>query len=195
MRRSLLGAGLLGLLALLPACRAPRLSGTSVGQYEVNGELVENTCAEGYPAPETLRFFVELRHDAGVVGYWKLANSPIVEGRVERMTGFRFVEASQVVAVPADPTMGVTGCTLAREETVEGTLMGEAASDAGIPLDGGAPAVPPGETRFEGTTTVQVSASRGDCSALVTTAGGPFPALPCVLRFDLVGEQLDEPLW
>ena len=186
----------LPVLLLLPACRAPALTGESVGQYEVTGTLMENTCGEGYPAPDTFRFFVEIRHEADLVGYWKLADAPLVSGTVEREGEFRFVERSELVAIPNDPMAGVAGCSLQREETVAGTLLGAtvASSEADVP-DGGAPESLPGEQRFEGSTTVVVTPASGDCAPLLAAAGGPFPVLPCAIRVNLAGEQLAEPLW
>lgn len=187
---------LVPLLLGLAACRPPKLSGESVGQYSVTGALMENTCGEGYPTPDTLGFYVELRHESGVVGYWKLADAPIVTGTVEREGAFRFVERREVVAIPADPMTGAPGCSLGHEETVEGTLLGalESMSDAALP-DGGVAEPTPGEARFEGSTTISVTPSTGDCTPLLGTAGGPFPALPCTIRFELDAEQLEEPLW
>lgn len=186
----------LPLLLLLPACRAPTLTGESVGQYGVTGTLVENTCGEGYPAPDTFSFFVEIRHEADLVGYWKLADAPLVSGTVEREGDFRFVDRSQVVAIPNDVMAGVAGCALEREEVVAGTLLGAPiATEADVP-DGGAPEPAlPGEQRFEGTTTIAVTPTDGDCTPLLGSAGGPFGALPCAVRFDLAAEQLAEPLW
>ncbi|HJL18529.1 MAG TPA: hypothetical protein RMH99_22910 [Sandaracinaceae bacterium LLY-WYZ-13_1] len=174
-------------LLLLPACRRPTdLSGESMGQYEVRGQLEENTCESGYAAPESLWFHVELRDAAGSeLGWWKLPDAGIVEGTMTDDGTFRFEGHQPVVAVEADPALGVPGCTLDRAEVVSGTLRGGPA-DASVPDDAGAGAAP----GFTGTTTVVVSAASGDCSSLVGSTPGQFPTLPCELRYALEAERV-----
>lgn len=187
-------------LGSLAACRPTRLAGESVGHYEVRGELLENTCGAGHPAPEQLWFFVELRHLDGAVGYWKLSDAPLVEGTLARRGEFRFAERREVVGVPTDQANGVVGCMLAREESIEGSLFADATTEAGVEdaslADGGvASERAEGEARFEAGTTIRVSPAGGDCSALLLPAGGAFDALPCEIRYSLGGERLAEPLW
>jgi hypothetical protein len=196
----------LALLAL-GGCRRPTdLPGEALGQYEVRGALEENTCGDGYAAPSQLWFHVEIRDAPGSeLGWWKLPDAPLASGTVSADRAFRFEHDARVVATPAQPELGRPGCELDRVETVEGTLSGAVGSDAGT-ADGGvrdgsvddagpAPAAP-GIARLEGTTTIRVSAAPGgDCSALIGTGAGQFPALPCEIRFRLTGERLEEEIW
>lgn len=191
----------------IAGCRPTQLSGRSVGQYAVSGALAETTCGEGHPAPPAFSFYVELREEPGSsVGYWKLADGPLVGGSLDREGAFRFEQRLQVVGVPEDAELGVVGCVVERLEIVEGRLEGEVLdagqADAGRADAGQADA---GQTdagasdathaRLRGETRISVSAVSGDCSPLLLPLGGAFPTLPCALRYTLDGEQLDEPLW
>lgn len=189
MRRHL-SAGLL-LLALSTACLTPEegasTEGDEVGTYQVQASLTDNQCGEGHPAPAALDFVVDLAHLPGSTrGYWKLPDGPQLEGELERGAGFRFVSSSDAVAIEPDPNTGAPGCSVTRTEIVEGTL--EAGEDAAP--DAGPDA--PGEERLVGTTTVRITAvPGGDCTALLSVYGGPFPTLPCDLEYDLAGERME----
>lgn len=165
------------------------------------GWLEQNACGSGYPAPEQLLFHVELRDVHGSLGWWRLPDAPIASGVLEEGR-FRFEHHARVVAAPAQPERGLPGCSLDRVETIEGALHIRDASlaDGGVP-DGSrnedaSTAEAAGAQRLEGTTTVRVSAAAGsDCSSFVGAGTGQFPALPCELRFQLVGDRLDDELW
>ena len=88
----------LAALLLLPACRPTKLAGESVGQFRVDGELLETTCGDGHPVLPTLLFHVELRDEPGTIGYWKLSDGPIASGSYEA-GAFRFEDATQHVGV------------------------------------------------------------------------------------------------
>lgn len=180
------------------------LPGEQIGQYSVQGALESNACGAGYEAPSQLYFHVELRRIEGTtIAYWRLSDAPVAQGTVSDEV-FRFVDRQEVVAIAAEPDIGVPGCVLERVETVELTLGGSDAVDAGAPLDGGqtpeaGPAADAGAAMpdgFLGTTTVEVGIVPGsECSALLAIYGGPFPTLPCAMRFALAGDRLEEDLW
>jgi hypothetical protein len=179
-----------GLLAAT-ACRAPKLAGESVGTFVVTGTLNENTCAAGYPAPETFSFRVDIRRErnSSSVGYWKLPQGPLMAGTVDDAGAFRFTQIDEVVAVPADPSTGQVGCTLLRTEVVTGAIPPSAnASDLGDAdrTDGGGEAA----SALSGTTAIEVEAVAGsDCSALLLPSGGAFPVLPCELSWSFSGTR------
>jgi len=180
-------------LLVLPACRPEKLAGESVGQFRVEGELIESTCGAGHAVPQTLLFHVELRDEPGPVGYWKLADGPIANGTVEA-GAFRFEGSTEHVGL--ERTDAHPGCTLIRREVIAGELVQPSASgDAGDAPDGGT-SEDDARDGFDGTTTVTISPATGsECSALLLPQGGAFPALPCELSFDLRGTRLEEPLW
>ena len=189
MRRHLF-AGLL-LLGLSTACLTPEEgatpSGDTIGRYQVQASLTNNECGEGHPAPTALDFVVDLGHLPGSTrGYWKLPDGPEIEGQMERGEGFRFVSATDAVAIEPDPNTGAPGCSITRTEIVEGAL--EAAEEV-------APDAGPGaqdEEHLVGTTTVRITAvPGGDCTALLAVYGGPFPTVPCELEYDLDGQRME----
>ncbi|MCB9591847.1 MAG: hypothetical protein H6719_03850 [Sandaracinaceae bacterium] len=177
---------LLALLAL-PAC-APKGSSTltgeeEVGRFQVQASLRDTECGAGHEAPAELAFVVDLFHLEGTSrGYWQLPDGPQIDGLLERSGGFRFATTTQAVAYPEDLANDVLGCSLDRTEIVEGVLEDGPAPEA---PDGGVGEGEP-EMGFSGTTRVRVSASPGgDCRALLSVYGGPFPDLPCVIEYDL----------
>lgn len=181
----------LTLVVVVAGCRPTKLAGESIGQFRVTGTLEQNTCADGHPAPTTLTFYVELRSEPGSsYGYWKLPDAPLVSGVLEGDGDFRFTNSQQVTGVQPDPSTGVVGCDLRRDEIVAGTL--DQATDGGAQIaDGGA-----GNADLRGSTTITVTpVAGGDCSPLLLPAGGAFPVLPCELRYQLVGERLATPLF
>lgn len=179
----------------LAGCRPTKLAGESLGQYRVTGTLDETTCGAGHPAPETMTFYVELRAQPGSsVGYWKLPNAPIVDGDHDEDEGsFRFEHRTQHVGVPQDLPAGVVGCTLERAEIV--TVQLEASATDGGASDAGDAGVSD-PSAFTGRTTIGITPVLGsECSRLLLPFGGAFPVLPCEIRYDLEGEQVDEPIW
>jgi hypothetical protein len=195
----LAAAALALLLVGHASCRRPNASSPSaesLGQYQVQGTLEDNACGEGHTAPPSFAFYVELSRGAGSShGYWKLPDGPMVDGTLDREGAFRFEERVQATAIESEPDLGIPGCALERAEVVSGQIIAPTPSeeDAELSPDGGAPAE---RERLRGTTTVTVSpVAGGDCSALLSVFGGPFPALPCQLRYRLDGERLQTPLW
>ncbi|MGE0787038.1 MAG: hypothetical protein AB7S26_15295 [Sandaracinaceae bacterium] len=180
LRRASVLLAILSLCAL-PACRPPRPVGTSLGQYEVHGDLMESTCGQGYPATD-LWFFVELRHEPGGIGYWKPPMGSMIQGMLEPQVDFHFSDQRQIVAIEPDEINGVIGCALTREETVDGEFGGEA-PDAGVAL---------GDGHFDAADIIRVRPASGDCSALFVVNGGPFDALPCQLDYAMIGERVED---
>ncbi|MBX3272626.1 MAG: hypothetical protein KF729_20365 [Sandaracinaceae bacterium] len=192
MRRAIFVTCLLTLL-LLPACRRPGASPErvedDVGRYQVQGTLSTAECGEGYPAPETMSFVVDLMHLPGSSrGYWQIPDGPVVEGILDRAGGFRFQSATQAVAIEPDPGWEVPGCTLELLEVVDGTLEAGASTEA----DAGVAPVP--EARIAGSTRMRIApVPGGDCRPLVSLYGGPFPELPCRIEYRLAGERIGSP--
>jgi hypothetical protein len=182
---------LLVLALAFAGCRPTKLAGESIGQYRVTGTLEESSCGDGYPAPETSTFYVELRREPdSSYGYWKLPNAPLVAGLLDPSGSFRFTESQQVSGVEPDPVNGVVGCDLRRDEIVAGSL-GSETDDAGQRADAGSD-----DASLIGTTTIRVTPIAGsDCSPLLLPAGGAFPVLPCELRYHLTGQALETPLF
>ncbi len=178
-------------LVILAGCRPVNLSGESVGQFRVTGTLDETSCGDGYPAPPSSTFYVELRREPdSSYGYWKLPNAPLVAGLLDRRGNFRFTDTQQVTGVEPDPASGVVGCDLPREEVVAGVVADELGADGAVNGDAGAGGA------LTGTTTIRITpAAGGDCSPLLLPAGGAFPVLPCELSFRLDGERLASPLF
>src|SRR5690348_14651619 len=90
---------ILGCCAAATACAAGSAAGTLVGQYNVTGVLVENTCGQtALPTTNPLSFAVEIREADGV-GYWVPAKSSQNMGSVRDDGTFSFtISQSSVVS-------------------------------------------------------------------------------------------------
>lgn len=187
----------------MTACSPTSVSGWTAGTFDVTATLGENECSGGFDPDGTVTYSVEIRA-SGTEAYWARPGVASVTGTYRISDRhFHFTSQSRVVAWAADASAGVTGCTLVETETIDGYLVDDE-SDAGLdaaaevdaswvdaaltdasawidvgPHDVGVDA---GlySTGFAASDTIQVSiASGSDCRAILQSAGGTFPALPC----------------
>lgn len=174
-------------LACRPGASAP--SGDSLGTFTVQGALRESGCAPGLEPIDPIEFQVELSRTGGSL-MWRMPGGRPVPGTIAADGDFHLRTMTQAEAWPADPDMGITGCTIAQVETIDGTLTmppspgdgGDAAQDDA--LDGGAPMV----ASLEATNRIEIVPVAGsDCSPLLLVNGGSFPSLPCAAGYELAG--------
>jgi len=191
------------------ACTPTSVSGWTAGTFDVTATLGDNQCAGGLDPDGTVTYAVEVRA-SGTAAYWLRSGVDAVTGTYRVADRhFHFTSQSRVTAWAADAAAGVTGCTLVETETIDGYLVDDG-SDAGqdasaeqdssdldggaTPRDGGSSAdVGPHDagidaglysTGFTATDTIQVSiASGSDCRAILQSAGGSFPMLPCTATY------------
>lgn len=188
--------------AVVTACAAGSAAGTLVGQYNVTGVLVENTCGQtALPTTNPLTFAVEIREADGV-GYWVPAKSSQNMGSVRDDGTFSFtVSQSSVVSqstagdnlqpsdfVGAQPDFDLQkrSCVVSTQQSVTGTLHRRIAADGGVAYaqksDAG------GDDDLDGENTITVTPAPGsDCTMALAALGGPWLALPCDARYDLSG--------
>ncbi len=192
---------------LLIAGCGNQLPGEPVATYRIVMSLVENTCgSQSVILTDGQQYSVELRRD-GERGYWHRTDSAAVQGKFDADHNFEFT-SSAVVASELDA--GVAGCKLVQDEVLTGSLRAENASDAGESAEAGV-----GESDEAGASadaSVRASADAGvdalvnlvgehtlritslagtDCSRALMAAGGPFEALPCTVRYKLMGVKRD----
>jgi hypothetical protein len=174
MSRGLIAA--LSGLCLLTGCEKTR------DLFEITSDLESNTCgANALPLPDGLSYKVQLKTDPPKAT-WKVVpkGAPITGKYDEADESFVFT-ASQTLSL-GDIDAGTAGCTVIREETLEGTLAlaeADAGSDAGDDDDD-----PPlvGEHRID---------FRADPNGTCRNANGPlgvFERLPCEARYSITGE-------
>jgi hypothetical protein len=193
MRIGLLAFGCLTVLA----CETD-LPGDVVGAYVVRMQLADNSCGAGVVLDED-RYTAELRAGQPPRGFWRVPRFPPLEGRYED-GGFRFTFAEVRELGSADA--GTSGCTVFREELLEGTVVRplpaaerDAAEgdggDAGLVTatdnaarDDAGPSQPPlrGQHRISFRTNPE-----GRCRDHMGPLG-PFERLPCSARYELTGE-------
>lgn len=147
------------------------LPGEPVGAFVVEGALAEDGCGDGVPALDAADYDVELRVD-DTLAWWQAEGRPRLVGRHLGDGRFRFAFRSTFpVADPATPGGG--DCRLAQEEVVEArTPPGDDAVDADL----------------VGAQDVTYRPVGGRCEFLLDQG---FDALPCTLRWELLGWRLD----
>jgi hypothetical protein len=190
-------------LPLSVACRAPQVAPPpDAEQWAVTGALRSNACAPGLDPIDPLTFGAEIRRD-GSLAYWRIGEQPWVPGTLDRDGRFHFTVRSEVEIYPpsrgTDPELdpGTPGCNVTMIETIDGTMsapsaLGDAASandagatEAGAPDGGGAAETFSASNRIE-----LVPVAGSDCRRALTSAGGPFPTLPCAAEYALAGARL-----
>lgn len=163
--------------------------GNTAGTYKVVGSLQENTCGAGVGAMNPLDFFVELRVEDGGAAIWRRPQQAMVTGTYAN-GAFHFERDVSAPVYDADPTLGTGACTLLEHDTIDATLHstlsdGGVVADAAVfaPMDGGVP-----DYELLGSNVIEIApSSDSDCSRSLVSAGGPFDALPCRVRYTLTG--------
>jgi hypothetical protein len=166
--------------------------------------------ARGVSPPATSSFDVELRSQ-GDRAFWRFGNAPSAVTGTRSAEVYRFVSA-RPISLMVD-ALGVAGCTLEQVETLDVEV--RRPSDGGAPVadaslaaqDAGSPDAAPGDAGsrpggpivapdagpspapgMTGLSTLVLREVDGPrCAELLAAAGGPFPALPCEVRYGLFG--------
>lgn len=204
-----LGLASLAVVAALPfsaACRPPTNTPSAAGEpWEVSGALRSNACAPGLDPIDPLVFGAEIRRE-GSLAYWRIGEQPWIGGTLDRTGRFHFTVRGDVELYPAthgtDPELdpGTPGCTVTMIETIDGTITDASPADAGTDVGADAAAsndagtdVGPAEASatFTATNRIELVPQVGsDCSRALSSAGGPFPSLPCAAEYALTGARL-----
>lgn len=187
------------------ACNPVELPGELVGSYDITGQLVENSCGTGaFPAKNPLEFRVQVRREGDELAQWILDEPPGSYGSLDETGGFLFERQTRYSAIPAHevhastyepsdfwsgtaalPPEAHVGCVLLITERVQGNLTymtTNAVSDSGVPEP----------TSLAGLNTIELTPAAGsDCRATLIENGGPFPAFPCHVQYDLEGQLID----
>lgn len=175
------------------ACRPPTAPGSMLGEFAIEGQLVENTCGRGFEAPAAIAFRAELRR-SGTRAYWKMGEAPRAQGTIDARGEFFFRVESMIDGWPADPAREVPACRFSQVETISGRLeeASDPALDGALPDAGGSHDAGSSVSALQATNTIDVSVVPGfDCSlALVGSAvGGQFATLPCRVSYRLEGAR------
>lgn len=182
--------------------------GENMGSYLFTGVLEANECGAAAPVLDTVEFRVQLRNDRGQA-IWRRPDAPVTYGTVlgdtwtiQTSTSTPLYETcsmtqTETIIVTADTIAADAGPADAGPDDAGASDPGEGDAgegDAHVDLDGGASdaAPPPPQYDFAGTHVIRVTPDAGsDCSPSLATYGGPFPALPCEVRYRLSGVPTD----
>lgn len=163
-------------LVSFSACVAPTspLPGDSLGKYDVAATLVSNTCGSGVGATNPWKFTAEMSKDGTTFYFENEDGSDQVSGGYDdsAQTSATLVAAETKNVNDASANLGTT-CNLTLATTYALTL--------------GATSPP---ASFTGTASYAYSVATGissntDCSAQLSSAGGKYATLPCVVSYSL----------
>ena len=151
-----------------------KVPGEPLGTFEVIAELDASTCGSGALGSTDLwEFEVQLSKDFDQL-FW-LNGREVIPGRIAS-DGESFEFDTRVQVEVLEPEPGILGCTLNRQDRASGQLDYQ---DEAV-------------RSFSGRLTfAYIPTSDSDCSPLIGVEGG-FSALPCEMKYDLVGSNTDE---
>ena len=180
-------AGLVLTFLILGGCPPTAEPGEPIGIFSVEGRLQENACgSSALPAQDPLRFQAELRA-TDRIAYWKMGRQYIAGSREGR--SFALMTSRSVTLIPPDRAQAITGCAVRQDETIRAELR-DALGDGGVATGPDAGDADFSYGSFGGTNTIEfVPVPGSDCRAALSANGGPWLALPCRVRYDLVGAR------
>ena len=197
---------LLAPLLLLLGCFPPgndELPGELIGQFEVVGLMVEQSCGAAIPAPDPLDLAFELRVEENGRAFYRQLNGATLAGTASNGEYTFNVSQSWMVVEP-DEFRGFAGCSVTQRDIFTFTIeepevdpetdAGVGETDAGADeeeVDGGETAVDPTLVKLTGSQSTDIIPLTGsDCRPAVAALGGPFLALPCRVEYVLTGNGI-----
>lgn len=172
------------------------LPGEIVGQFEVVGLMVEQSCGAGIPAPDPLDLSFELRLEENGRAFYRQPSGAVFAG-----TGADGVYTFQVsqswMAVQPDQFRGYAGCSVTQRDVftfvVEEPEI-DPTTDGGVEsqeADGGETEIDPTLVKLKGAQSTDVTPLSGsNCGPAIVAFGGPFLALPCRVEYVLTGNGI-----
>jgi hypothetical protein len=154
----------------LVSCSGNPLPGSPLGTYKVVAKQTANTCGLG--APDPWIFSVQLsRKDSTLYWSW-MDGSPMMSGPLDAQAQAT-LRTSRTGNVDGSDAGALGPCTLKREDDLE-ILLGQGD--------------PP--SAFSGTVGYSFSVPSGsDCRDQLSSAGGPYQALPCTVSYRATATQ------
>lgn len=169
------------------------LPGEVIGEFEVQGLMVIQSCGAAVPAEDPLDLEFELRLEDNTRAFYRLVGGNVFAGTVSN-NEYAF-EASQTWTVlPPDPRVGYVGCTVTQRDTFTFALEEPEDDTTGSGADAEKQDDADLETRLMtlvGTQATDIEPLVGsDCRPAVTAFGGAFQSLPCRIEYALTGTEL-----
>lgn len=188
--RWLLGlVSLLGLGCLQPA--GADLPGEIVGEFDVQGLMVIQSCGTAVDAPDPVDLEFELRLEENTRAFYRSTAGETFAGTVSN-DEYAFEATQTWTAVEPDPRIGYAGCTVTQRDTFVFTLdePDDADADADTEKQDDADLEAQLMT-LAGTQATDIEPLDGsDCRPAVAAFGGAFLALPCRVEYALSGTEL-----
>ena len=165
------------------------LPGEVIGEFEVQGLMVVQSCGAAIPAEDPLDLEFELRLEDNTRAFYRLVGGNTFAGTVSD-NEYMFQASQTWTVLQPDPRVGYAGCSVTQRDTFT-FLLEETEADA---TDGEKQDDSELETRLMtlvGTQATEIEPLVGsDCRPAVAAFGGAFLALPCRIEYALNGTEL-----
>jgi len=172
------------------------LPGEVVGEFEVVGLMVEQSCGAGVPAQDPLDLAFELRLEENGRAFYRQPSGATFAGTGSKGE-YTFQISQSWMAVQPDQFRGYLGCSVTQRDVFTFIIEEpeiDPATDAGVDmeeLDGGETVTDPTLVKLTGSQTTDVTPLTGsDCRPAIAAFGGPFLALPCRVEYVLAGNGI-----
>ena len=165
--------------ALLCACLGPEP--VELGHFRVTATRQSATCgpqSNAYFSRAEFDVSLQLTGQGGLT--WTPAGSSPTRGLWNGAArAFRLSLEEDIVAWAPDRRREIVGCTLRRNDVIEGVVTMDGANDGGVPDGGSADAGAAQARSFTATETITYGVAAGDCRPILGAAEGQYTQLPC----------------
>jgi hypothetical protein len=169
--------------------------GELVGQFEVVGVMVEQSCGAGIPAEDPLELSFEVRLEDNGRAFYRLTTGATFAG-TEADGRYTFQVSQTWTVLEPDPFRGFAGCSVTQRDVLSMTIeepSAEPMMDGGVAEneDGGELVADPTLVTLTGWQSTDIIPLAGsDCRPAVAALGGSFLALPCRVEYVLTGNGI-----
>jgi len=179
------------------------LPGEVVGEFEVVGLMVEQSCGGAIAAQDPLDLAFELRLEENGRAFYRLPTGLSFAG-TESDGRYTFQVSQSWMVLEPDPFRGFDGCSVTQRDVFTFQIEEPAAGSGGRGGEGGSASraggggsaggrTPddPTSVVLTGSQTTDITPLSGsDCRPAVAALGGPFLSLPCRVEYVLTGNGI-----
>ena len=162
------------------------LPGELVGEFEVEGSLIEQSCGAAVPAADPIEVDFALSVEDSGRAYYQLSSGATFVG-TESGDEYLFQTSQSWMVLEPDPLRGFAGCSVTQRDVFTFVVEQnepDTENDADDDTDEGDPTM----LRVSGSQTTEITPLTGsDCGPAVVSGGGNFAALPCRTEYVING--------
>lgn len=166
------------------------LPGEVIGEFEVQGLMVLQSCGAAVPAPDPLDLEFELRLEDNTRAFYRLSGGNTFAGTVSE-DEYTFQASQTFTVIEPDARIGYAGCTVTQRDTFTFLLETSTEEDSSVDKQGEDTDLDTRLMTLVGTQATDIEPLQGsDCRPAVTAFGGNFQSLPCRIEYALTGIEL-----